>query len=258
MTQENAIEVRNLTKSFDKGARKMSLSAFVNGKLFKSGMQSKFKALDNINFEVKKGSFFGIIGANGSGKSTLLRILLGSIPADKGSTINRNGRMVKLAMGMGFNNQLTARDNIYINGSIIGMSFQEIGESFDKILKFADVEEFVDFQLKNFSSGMRARLAFSIAMHTKADILLLDEFFGGVGDLDFKRKSEKAFRTMVEDGKTIVLVSHSFKLIESNCDEVLVLNKGKQIGIGPAKEMVDLYTEVVDNKKKKKDDRFRK
>ena len=252
MDKRYAIVVKNLSKTYNKGERRLSLSALLNGKLTDANNLPKFKALDNINFSIERGSFYGIIGSNGSGKSTLLRILLGSIKPDKGSEVFTEGKVIKLSMGMGFNNQLTARDNIYINGSIIGMSFKEIGESFERILNFAGVSEFVDVPLKNFSSGMRARLAFAIAINTKADVLLLDEFFGGVGDEEFRTKSMKAFENLLDDGKTVVLVSHSLKLIQENCSRVLLLNKGKQIIEEEPLKVIEAYQEIVKKKLKRK------
>ena len=252
MSEEYAIIVKNLSKTYNKGERRLSISSLLSGKFTDAGRLPKFKALDNINFKVKKGSFFGIIGSNGSGKSTLLRILLGSIRPDKGSDITIHGSVIKLSMGMGFNNQLTARDNIYINGSIIGMSFKEIGDSFEQILEFAGVRDFVDVPLKNFSSGMRARLAFAIAINAKSDILLLDEFFGGVGDEEFRAKSIKAFEELLLSGKTVILVSHSLKLIQDNCDRVLLINKGEQIIESDPETVLEAYTEIVNKKLKNK------
>ena len=239
MSVDKAIVVKNLSKSFIRNPNN-----YLTDKLLgrhKKTDKGIFKALYQINFEVDKGQFFGIVGKNGSGKSTLLRIILGSIPADKGGNVMVNGKAIKLSLGMGFNNLLTARDNIYINGSIIGLSFKEIGENFDEILDFAEVSKFVDTPIKYFSSGMKSRLAFSIALKAKADIFLMDEFFGGVGDIGFKKKSQEAFRILIEDGKTIVLVSHSMKVIKSNCSKVLLLNKGKQISIGTPNEIIPLY-----------------
>jgi len=251
MEENYAVIVKNLSKTYSKGERRLSLKSIVNGKFSESAALPKLKALNNINFKVKKGSFYGIIGSNGSGKSTLLRILLGSIKPDKGSFVKLNGNALKLSMGMGFNNQLTARDNIYINGSIIGMSFKEIGDNFESILSFAGVEEFADVPIKNYSSGMKSRLQFAIAMKAKADILLLDEFFGGVGDEEFRAKSEAAFEEMLFKGKTIILVSHSLNLVQKNCERVLLINKGEQLAEGKPDEVIDTYNEIVSNKLKR-------
>lgn len=245
---EIAVSVKNLSKTYHKGERRLSINALMNGKITDSSYLPKFKALDDINFEVKKGSFYGIIGPNGSGKSTLLRILLGSIQPDKGSQVTVNGKALKLAMGMGFNNQLTARDNIYINGSIIGMSFEEIGRNFQEILDFAGVADFVDVPIKNYSSGMKMRLQFAVAIKAQADILLLDEFFGGVGDEEYREKSQRAFDELVSSGKTIILVSHSLKLVQENCSKILLLNKGKQVCEGGPQEVLDVYQNIVKSK----------
>ena len=199
------------------------------------------KAVQNVSFKVEAGEVFGIIGSNGSGKSTLINLMMGSMRPDKGSLIKTKGRIMRLALGMGIDPNLSARDNVYINGSILGLSFRQIGERFDEILEFADLLKFVDVPVKNFSSGMRQRLTFSIAMHANADIFLLDEFFGGVGDVDFKEKSDKAFRQTIIDGKTIVIVSHSMGTIKKYCNRALWLDKGVPRIIGHPDEVIPLY-----------------
>ena len=201
----------------------------------------KVVALNNINLDIYQGEVFGIIGRNGSGKSTLLRIIMDAMKPDKGGVVSTNGRIIKLALGLGVDINLSARDNIYVNGSILGLSFKRIGSIFDEIIEFAGLEGFVDTPVKFFSSGMRQRLLFSIAMHADADIFLLDEFFGGTGDEDFRQKSDMAFRNKIMEGRTIVFVSHSLSTIRKHCERVLWLNKGEIQKLGPTEEVVKAY-----------------
>ena len=202
------------------------------------------KALQDINFEVKKGEFFGIVGRNGSGKSTLLNLLIGSIRPDKGSIIQTKGKMVRLALGMGFDGNLSARDNIYINGTILGLTFKRISLIFDDIVGFAELEDFVDVPVKKYSSGMLSKLKFAIAIHAQADIFLMDEFFGGVGDESFKAKSTEVFKNTFLDGRTIIHVSHQLKTIKEHCSNVLILDRGQQISIGPPEVTLPIYREL--------------
>lgn len=239
----HAIEIENLSKTF-RIKESLSIASISKGKFFKN-TNADFTALNNINIKIPQGQFYGIIGRNGSGKSTLLRIILGSIKPDPGSNLNVKGKVIKLSMGAGFNNQLSARDNIYINGSILGLSFEEIGNQFHDILKFADVENFVDIPIKKFSSGMKKRLAFSIAIRAEADIILLDEFFGGVGDIEFKEKATTALRDYLTNNKTVILVSHSPALIKKNCQNALWLEKGEQRGTGNAETVVNNYVNFI-------------
>jgi len=237
------IKVKNLSKTFQMNRRvTRSIRQVILHPLSLKKPNNTFKALQGINFEVKQGEFFGIIGRNGSGKSTLLNCLIGSIKPDQNSIIETSGKMIRLALGMGFDPNLTARDNIYVNGSILGLTFKRIGLIFDDIIGFAELDNFVDVPIKKFSSGMMSKLKFSIAVHAEADIFLMDEFFGGVGDISFRRKSEKVFKETFLDGRTIIHVSHQLKTIEEHCSQVLVLNGGEQIGLGNPTEMTKLYS----------------
>ena len=250
-----AIKVKNLNKTFkvrEKGSRSIrdSILRFYQQK----GDIREIEALKDINFEVKKGEFFGIIGRNGSGKSTLLRLLMGSFQANEGSIIKTNGKMIRLAMGLGFDGNLSARDNIYINGSVLGLSFKKIGSIFNEIIKFAELEDFVDTPVKHYSSGMQAKLKFSVARYAEADILLMDELFGGVGDIAFAHKSQKVFNESILAGKTIVLVSHSLNIIANNCSRVLLLDKGNQIKIGPPEEIIPRYEAMFEEELKERNE----
>lgn len=233
-----------------KGEAHGSIRNFVFN-FWKKNNRPALKALSKINFDVYKGETFGIIGRNGSGKSTLIHLIMGSMRADKGAEIETRGRMLRLALGMGMDPNLSARDNIYINGSILGLSFKHIGDVFDDIIEYANLEAFVDTPVKNFSKGMQARLKFSIAMHADADIFLLDEFFGGVGDEDFKKKSNDAFRKTILEEKTIVIISHSKQIIEQHCTRALWIEKGEMKMLDKPSKVVKAYAASFKKKRVK-------
>lgn len=240
-TNEFAISIQNLNKTFfvyDSGAsiiKKIS-------KLLPFSKKEGIQVLKDINIDIPKGEFFGIIGKNGSGKSTLLKIIVGAIKADRGTKITTNGRLIRLALGIGFDVNLSARDNVYLNGTILGLSLRSIGEKFEEIINFAELQDFVDTPVRFYSSGMKSRLSFSIALHAEADILLIDEFFGAVGDNVFKEKSQRAFEEKILKGKTIIHVSHSMRNIKDHCDRVLVLKKGIGKIFNDSEEAIKFYS----------------
>ena len=238
---ENAIVVKNVSKRFVIPHEKVSTlkGAFVN--YFKKKKSNEiFDALKDVSFEVKKGEFFGIIGRNGSGKSTLLKILAGIYVPNKGS-VKIHGRISPfLELGIGFNPELSGRDNIYLNGTVLGLTKKQIDEKFDSIVAFSELERFIDQKLKNYSSGMSVRLAFSVAIHANRDILLMDEVLA-VGDINFQQKCLDEFMRYREQGKTIVLVSHDIKAIEKYCDRAVLIRDGKISIIGDTKEAVEEY-----------------
>jgi len=243
MDQNVAIRLSDVSKTFkifEKNNGSIRDKVF---NIFSGNSMRKIKALDDINLEIQKGEFFGVIGHNGSGKSTLLKIILGAYPPDKGGNIQVNGRIIRLALGMGFDPQLSARDNVYLNASLLGLTFKEIGKKFEEMIAFAELEDFVDTKVKYYSSGMRSRLAFAVAVHVDADILLIDEFFGGVGDIAFKKKSEQVFKDRLLTGRTIVFVSHNLNTIEKFCERVAVIQQGKLVAQGTPKEVIPLYKE---------------
>jgi ABC-type polysaccharide/polyol phosphate transport system ATPase subunit len=246
---KNAIVLKNITKTFK--LKNLNTTTFRQLLTSFGGNKNRHKsitALNNINLKIKHGETIGIIGRNGSGKSTLINIIMQSIKPDHGGTVKTNGKIIRLALGLGIDNNLTARDNIYINGSVLGLSFKKIGKIFDEIISFAGLEEFVDTKVKFYSKGMKQRLFFSIAMHTEADILLLDEFFGGTGDQEFKIKSDQAFKEKILEGKTIVIVSHSMPTIEKYCDRTIWLHKGNIVEMGASNEITELYLNKFKNK----------
>lgn len=225
-----AIELKGVTKTFYPAS----------ASLFGRNKQPIVKALDNVNLKVGRGEFVAVIGRNGSGKSTLLQVMAGSVTPDSGSVIVR-GKTVRLSLGMGFNNELTARQNIQINATLLGLTFDEIAEVFDEIIEFAEVKAFVDTKIKFFSKGMRTRLAFSVALHTKADILLLDEVFGGVGDAVFRKKANTAFAKMLLQGRTVVLVSHNMNIVRRHASRVALIDQGKLLQLGQADQVLKSY-----------------
>jgi ABC-type polysaccharide/polyol phosphate transport system ATPase subunit len=200
--------------------------------------------LKEVTFSVKPGEFFGVIGPNGEGKSTLLRILARIYVPDSGA-VRVNGLLSPfIELGVGFNPELNARDNIRINATLAGLTKREIDARFEEILAFSELERFVDQKLKNYSSGMLLRLAYSIAIQVPFDILLLDEVLA-VGDQSFQEKCFATFERFKDEGKTIVFVSHTLRLMEKFCDRVLLLRHGGIEAIGPPEEVIALYREEV-------------
>ncbi len=200
----------------------------------------EFSALDDVSFEIQKGEVFGIVGLNGAGKSTLLKIVAGILKPTSG-TVERYGSLVPLIeLGGGFNAELTGTENIYLNGMLLGYSKKFIKEKMDEIIEFSELGKFIDTPIKNYSSGMRARLGFSIATLVKPDILIVDEVLA-VGDHKFKEKSETKMKSLMGSGTTVLFVSHSIEQMKSMCDRVLWLEKGTVKEIGPSKEVCERY-----------------
>jgi ABC-type polysaccharide/polyol phosphate transport system ATPase subunit len=209
---------------------------------FRGMTYERNEALTDVTFSVESGEFFGVIGPNGSGKSTLLRILAGIYVPNRG-LVRVNGLLSPfIELGVGFNIDLNARDNIRINGTLAGLTKRELEAKFDDIVAFAELERFVDQKLKNYSSGMLVRLAYSIAVQIPFDVLLLDEVLA-VGDEAFQEKCFATFDRFKEEGKTIVFVSHALELVERFCDRVLLLQGGVVQAIGPPHEVAELYRE---------------
>ncbi|MCK4636066.1 MAG: ABC transporter ATP-binding protein [Candidatus Moranbacteria bacterium] len=244
MKRDIAIEVKNVSKKFKIPHEKIDTmrSIFVN--IFSKKTYEEFKALDDVSFKVKKGETFGIIGRNGSGKSTLLKILSGVYRVDEGE-VNIDGKISPfLELGIGFNPELSGRDNIFLNATILGLNQKEIKEKFDHILEFSEIGRFIDQKVKNYSSGMKGRLAFSVAIHADREILLMDEVMA-VGDMRFKDKCLDVFENFKKQGKTIVLVNHSPEVIRVNCDNAMVLDGGKVMAVGDPDEVMKEYERIV-------------
>lgn len=236
-----AIKLQHVSKTFKlKEAKNYTIFRAVTN-IFTRQKTRRLEAVKNINLIIEKGEKFGIIGRNGSGKSTLLKIIAGVYPADKESVVYTIGRCSKLALGTGFNIEFTARQNIYINGSLSGLSFKNIGEHFNEILEFSGLQEYVDTKLKYFSTGMKTRLAFAIAIFVKSDIYLIDEFFAGVGDFEFEKKSRKLFESSFIKEKTVIYVSHNLELIKQQCNRVMYMKNGECIAIGDPDTIIQQY-----------------
>jgi ABC-2 type transport system ATP-binding protein len=238
-----AIRVEDVYKSFKIPHEKHNSlkSVFLN--LFKKKSYSRHDAAKGISFEVKKGEFLGIIGRNGCGKSTMLKMLAGIYLPDRGK-ITVEGRLSPfLELGVGFNPELTARDNVYLNGAMLGLTRKEINEKFNEIISFAELEEFVDQRLKNFSSGMQVRLAFSVAIQAHADILLIDEVLA-VGDESFQRKCLEKFGAFKKEGKTVVFVSHTMDLIRDYCDRAILIEGAEIITEGDTDTVTMKYEKI--------------
>lgn len=214
--------------------------------------------LRDINFEVRQGDFFGIVGRNGSGKSTLLKLISGIYVPDSGA-IQVNGKLVPfIELGVGFNPELTGRENVYLNGALLGFTRDEIDAMYDDIVEFAELEEFMDQKLKNYSSGMQVRLAFSVAIQAKGDILVLDEVLA-VGDEAFQRKCDDFFAHVKHDPtKTVILVTHDMSAVKKYCNKAILIKDGVIIASGNKDDVADRYTlENLESKEKEKKDESR-
>jgi ABC-type polysaccharide/polyol phosphate transport system ATPase subunit len=198
------------------------------------------RALDDVSFTVAPGEFFGVVGPNGSGKSTLLKVLAGIYRPDRGTVRVRGQLSPFIELGVGFNPDLNARDNVRINGALLGLTLRELDQRFDEIIRFAELERFVDQQLKNYSSGMQLRLAYSIAIQVPFDVLLLDEVLA-VGDQSFQEKCFATFDDMRAAGKTIVFVSHDLAAVSRFCDAAVLLERGRVAAAGPTEEVIEAY-----------------
>lgn len=236
-----AIKVHNIHKTFKiplEGGNNLK-QRIVNFASRKKGYR-EFSPLNGVSFEIKKGEFFGIVGRNGSGKSTLLKTIAGIYEADEGY-VKVNGKLVPfIELGVGFNPELTGRENVYLNGALLGFSRDEMTAMYDEIVDFAELHDFMDEKLKNYSSGMQVRLAFSIAIRAEGDILLLDEVLA-VGDSAFQEKCYDYFDKIKRQHKTIILVTHSMSIVNNYCTKALYLKDGKVDLIGNPEEVANKY-----------------
>ncbi len=241
MNTENAVELRNIEMHFNMSKEKLESLKEYFLKLVKRQLRFEdFVALDNISFDIKKGDVFGIVGLNGCGKSTTLKIISGILKPTKG-TVETSGTIAPLIeLGAGFDMELTARENIYLNGSVLGYSKKFMDEKFDEIVEFSEMRDFLDVPMKNYSSGMVARIGFAIATVTTPDILIVDEILA-VGDFLFQQKCEERINAMMNDDTTVIIVSHSIEQIERLCKHCVWLEKGKIKMIGDAAEVCNAY-----------------
>jgi ABC-2 type transport system ATP-binding protein len=255
MDDNIAIKVENVYKDFVLPHEKRTTvkSAFTG--LFrkhKKGSEEQH-ALKDISFEVKKGEFFGIVGRNGSGKSTMLKILAGIYQPSNGN-VQTVGKLVPfIELGVGFNPELTGRENVFLNGALLGFSRKQVQEMYDEIVQFAELERFMDQKLKNYSSGMQVRLAFSLAVRAEADILLVDEVLA-VGDADFQRKCFDYFRRLKRNNKTVVFVSHDMSAVREYCDRAIFIEKSELIMEGASNKIATAYTKMFTPKEESGED----
>lgn len=242
--KQPALIVKDLYKSFKlpheqhSGVKQILLNIFRRDK--KKGYETQ-QVLQDVSFEIQEGEFFGIVGRNGSGKSTLLKLLANIYVPDSG-LIQVNGSLTPfIELGVGFNPELTGRENVYLNGALLGFSHKEMDAMYDDIVGFAELERFMDQKLKNYSSGMQVRLAFSIAIRAKSDILLLDEVLA-VGDQTFQRKCYDYFRQLKKEGRTVILVTHDMEAVKNYCTRAMLLDKSEVVSIGRPSDVADEYS----------------
>lgn len=237
------IKVENLSKLYSL-SKQRTFKEFLPA-LFSGGeTKIKFNALSHLNFEIRKGESLGILGKNGSGKSTLLKIIAGvTKPSDGRITVN--GRVAPLIeLGAGFHPELTGRENVYLNGSILGIRKKQMDKLYKGIVDFSELHDFMDQPIKFYSSGMYMRLAFAVAVAEKPDILLVDEILA-VGDVRFREKCLARIKEFQKNGSTLILVSHTIEQVQNHCEKVLILDKGKQIFFGDVISGMEKYRELV-------------
>ena len=242
--KEISIQLKGVSKSFktySKPAQTLKHRLF---NFYKKSEKKNILALKKINLEIYKGECIGIIGRNGSGKSTLTKVMSGAFVPDKGGEVIKKGTSLLLNLGVGFSHELTARQNIYVNGSTLGLKIKEIDQILNDIIAFAELEEFIDTKIKYFSSGMIQRLSFSIGIYAKADILFLDEVFA-VGDAQFKKKATKVLEENWIKGRTAIIVSHSNHLIEKYCNRTILMRNGEVVYFGDTKEAIEQYKKII-------------
>ena len=240
---KSVIKVENVGMLFNLSQEKVdNLKEYVIKMLKRELLFQEFWALRNISFEIEKGDRMGVIGLNGAGKSTLLKIISGVMKPTEGN-LEINGKLVPLLeLGAGFDNNYTGRENIYLNGAILGYTKEFLDEKYEEIVEFAEIRDFMDVPIKNFSSGMRARLGFSVATVVEPEILVLDEVLS-VGDAKFKEKSEARIMELFDEGITVLFVSHSIEQVKRLCNKAIWLEKGKIVMQGDAEEVCNKYAE---------------
>ncbi|KZX11462.1 ABC transporter ATP-binding protein [Methanobrevibacter curvatus] len=247
-----AIEVRNVSMVFKLFSEKLdNIKEYAIKKIKGQAKKQEFHALSDVSFLIEKGDRLGIIGLNGAGKSTLLKIISGVMKPTKGKIIVRGKITPLLELGAGFDPNYTGRENIFLNGSILGFSREFLESKFEEIVEYSDLGKFIEVPVKNYSSGMKAKLGFSISTVLNPEILILDEVLS-VGDLKFKKKADARIRELFESGATIILVSHSIKQIKKLCNKCLWLDQGKLKMFGETKEVCDTYERINTEEKKKK------
>ena len=245
--KKEVLRVENVGMKFNLMEKKVDdLKDYVIKFLKRELRYQEFWALRDISFTLNEGDRLGILGLNGAGKSTLLKIIAGVLKATEGD-ISIKGKIVPLLeLGAGFDKQYTGAENIYLYGAVLGYSKDFIREKYDEIVEFSELGDFIDVPVKNYSSGMRARLGFSIATIVEPEILILDEVLS-VGDAKFRKKSEKKIKSMFDKGVTVLFVSHSIEQVRRLCDRAILLEKGRLVASGSVKEVSRIYEEKINS-----------
>lgn len=243
---EKVLELTDVGIKFNLSKEKTdSLKEYVIKLLKRQLMYDEFWALKHISFSVERGDRLGILGLNGAGKSTLLKIVAGVYKPNEGTVVHNGIIAPMLELGAGFDPQYTGAENIFLYGSILGYSKQYLTEKFDEIVSFSELKDFIDVPLKNYSSGMRARLGFAIATIADPEILILDEVLS-VGDAKFRKKSERKIMEMFERGVTVLFVSHSLDQVQRLCNKAILLQKGRMIAQGSTDEVAEIYQKLLE------------
>jgi ABC-2 type transport system ATP-binding protein len=242
---KNALTVSHVSVRFNLNKEKVdSFKDYVLKSITRQMKFDEFWALSDVSFTLKKGDRLGILGMNGAGKSTLLKVIAGVYKPTSG-TVKRNGKIVPLLeLGAGFDKEYTGRENIYLYGAMLGYSKKFIDEKFDEIVEFSELQKFIDVPVKNYSSGMRSRLGFSIATVVEPEILILDEVLS-VGDAKFRKKSEQKVLSMMDKGVTVLFVSHNLKQVRRLCTKAMILEKGRMLAFGDIEPISQQYEEMV-------------
>ena len=245
MSKQPAIIVDNVSMKFNLSKEKVdSLKDYIIKSIKKEIKYNEFWALQNVSFTVEKGDRVGILGLNGAGKSTLLKVIAGVFKPTEGS-VTKHGKMVPLLeLGAGFDQQYTGKENIYLYGAMLGYTKEFIDEKYDEIVKFSELKDFIDVPIKNYSSGMKSRLGFSIATVVSPKILILDEVLS-VGDAKFRKKSEKKVLSMFDSGVTVLFVSHSLAQVKRICNKAMILEKGQLIAYGDIDTISEQYEKMT-------------
>ena len=242
---KTAIEVNNVSMKFNLSKEKVdSLKDYIFKTIKREIQYNEFWALKNVSFSVEKGDRVGILGLNGAGKSTLLKVISGVFKPTEGH-VDKHGKMVPLLeLGAGFDPQYTGKENIYLYGAMLGYTKKFIDSKYDEIVEFSELQKFMDVPVKNYSSGMKSRLGFSIATVVEPKILILDEVLS-VGDAKFRKKSEKKIMSMFDSGVTVLFVSHSLEQVQRLCNKAMILEKGKLIAYGDIAPISEQYSKMI-------------
>lgn len=248
LSENTVIDVEHISMHFNMATEKVDSLRDYLTKLFSHKLfYNDFIAVNDVSFQVNRGEVFGIVGSNGSGKSTMLKMIAGVLKPTSGTIVTKGKIAPLIELGAGFDGNLTGRENVYLNGALLGYSEQFLNDQYQNIVGFSELGQFMEMPLKNYSSGMIARLAFAIATSVQPDILLADEILS-VGDYAFQQKCEKRIREMMQHGTTVLIVSHSFDTIENLCDRCLWIEKSKEVMIGDTQTVCAAYRAEQESK----------